>query len=64
MEQKEETQKELISNNDKESKSNKNVNNQKDETSQEIKIENESEDNKNENNENEKNEDKVINNIN
>ena len=61
LEQKEETQKELISNNDKESKSNKNVNNQKDETSQEIKIENESEDNKNENNEIEKNEDKVIN---
>ena len=61
LEQKEETQKDLISNNDKESKSNKNVNNQKDETSQEIKIENESEDNKNENNEIEKNEDKVIN---
>ena len=61
LEQKEETQKELIANNDKESKSNKNVNNQKDETSQEIKIENESEDNKNENNEIEKNEDKVIN---
>ena len=45
-EQKEETQKEINSNDDKEKSKEENLNIQKDETSQEIKIENESEDNK------------------
>ena len=45
-ERKEETQKEINSNDDKEKSKEENLNIQKDETSQEIKIENESEDNK------------------
>ena len=60
-EQKEETQKEINSNDDKEKSKEENLNIQKDETSQEIKIENESEDNKIEKKEIEKNGESEIN---
>ena len=59
--QKEETQKEINSNDDKEKSKEENLNIQKDETSQEIKIENESEDNKIEKKEIEKNGESEIN---
>ena len=60
-ERKEETQKEINSNDDKEKSKEENLNIQKDETSQEIKIENESEDNKIEKKEIEKNGESEIN---
>ena len=60
-EQKEATQKEINSNDDKEKSKEENLNIQKDETSQEIKIENESEDNKIEKKEIEKNGESEIN---
>ena len=60
-EQKEETQKEINTNDDKEKSKEENLNIQKDETSQEIKIENESEDNKIEKKEIEKNGESEIN---
>ena len=60
-EQKEETQKEINSNDDKEKSKEENLNIQKDETSQEIKIENESEDNKIEKKKIKKNEESEIN---